>query len=76
MLERVEALGRGTAAHERATYRALIDIVQRWAEPTDQFIDNDLEMAERIGQDLAEISRHLSDLQHVYLKELFGNTAE
>ena len=76
MLERVETLGRGTAAHERATYRALINLVQRWAEPTDQYIDNDLEMAERIGQDLADISRHLSDLQHHYLKALFGNAAE
>ena len=76
MLERVEALGQGGAAHERATSRALINLVQRWAEPTDQYIDNDLEMAERIGQDLAEISRHLSDLQHGYLKALFGNAAE
>jgi len=33
-------------------------------------------MAERIRQDLAEISRHLSDLQHVYLKALFGHAAE
>ena len=76
MLERVEALGSGSKGHERATYRALINLVQRWAEPTDQYIDDDLEMAERIGQDLAEISRHLSDLQHAYLKALFGNTAE
>jgi hypothetical protein len=76
MLERIEALGRGTATHERATYHALIKLVQRWAEPTDQYIDDDLEMAERIGQDLAEISRHLSDLQHVYLKQLFGSAAE
>ena len=75
MLERVEALGSGSKAHERATYRALINLLQRWAEPTDQYIDDDLEMAERIGQDLADISRHLSDLQHAYLKALFGNTA-
>ena len=36
MLERVESLGHGDAAHEVATYRAPINLVQRWAEPTDQ----------------------------------------
>lgn len=28
-------------------------------------------MAERIGQDLADITRHMTDLQHQYLKVLF-----
>ena len=28
-------------------------------------------MAERIGQDLADITRHLTDLQHQYLRALF-----
>lgn len=71
ILSRVDILGRGTQAHERAAHRVLIDLTQRWAEPTDQYIDDSLEMAERIGQDLADITRHMTDLQHHYLKALF-----
>ena len=58
ILEQVQDLGRGDKAHEKAAYRALIHMTQRWAEPTDLFIDEDLQMAERIGQDLADIARH------------------
>ena len=73
ILHRVEKIGEGSKPHHRATYRALHHITQRWAEPTDSFIDNDLEMAERIGQDLDDIQRHIADLQHAYLKALFGD---
>ena len=76
ILGEVEKIGTGTKPHERATYRALLHLTQRWAEPTDAYIDNDLEMAERIGQDLAEVQRHISDLQHAYLKALFGVDAD
>ncbi len=72
ILGQVELIGQGTKPHERATYRALLHLTQRWAEPTDAYVDNDLEMAERIGQDLAEVQRHIADLQHTYLKALFG----
>ncbi len=51
-------------------------MTQRWAEPTDLYISEDLQMAERIGQDLADISRHIQDIQHAYMKALFGNSAE
>ncbi len=71
ILSRVDLLGRGTRAHERAAHRVLIDLTQRWAAPTDQYIDDSLEMAEPIGQDLADITRHMTDLQHHYLKALF-----
>ena len=88
ILSRVDLLGRGTRAHERAAHRVLIDLTQRWAaptdqyiddslaepigqDPTDQYIDDSLEMAEPIGQDLADITRHMTDLQHHYLKALF-----
>jgi hypothetical protein len=47
-------------------------MTQRWAEPTDLFVHEDLAMAERIGQDLADISRHIADIQHAYLKALFA----
>ncbi len=47
-------------------------MTQRWAEPTDLFVPEDLPMAERIGQDLADISRHIVDIQHAYLKALFA----
>ncbi len=73
ILGKVEEIGRGHKVHHRAAYRALFDLTQRWAEPTDSFIDNDLEMAERIGQDLADVQRHISELQHAYLKALFGD---
>ncbi len=53
-------------------YRALIHMTQRWAEPTDLFVHEDLAMAERIGQDLADISRHIADIQHAYMKALFA----
>ena len=76
ILDQVQTLGRGDKAHEKAAYRALIHMTQRWAEPTDLYISEDLEMAERIGQDLADISRHIQDLQHAYMKALFGNAAE
>ncbi len=75
ILQRVEELGRGEKAHEKAAYRALLNITQRWAEPTDAFIDDSLAMAERIGQDLADVQRHFADLQHAYLKALFGESS-
>ena len=75
ILDKVEELGNRPNAHEHAAYRALHHITQRWAEPTDGFIDNDLEMAQRIGQDLADVQRHIAELQHAYLKALFGEVA-
>ncbi len=76
ILGKVEDLGRGDRPHQRAAYRALIHLTQRWAEPTDLYIDQDLEMAERIGQDLADLQRHIADLQHRYLKALFGDVPD
>ena len=76
ILQRVEDLGQGEKPHERAAYRALIHMTQRWAEPTDLFIDEDLAMAERVGQDLADISRHINDIQHAYMKALFTEKSE
>ena len=72
ILDQVQALGEGEKPHERAAYRALIHMTQRWAEPTDLFVDEDLAMAERVGQDLADISRHIADIQHAYMKALFS----
>jgi len=74
ILEQVEDLGKGNRPDQRAAYRALIHMTQRWAEPTDLFVSEDLAMAERIGQDLAEISRHIADIQHAYMKALFTDT--
>jgi len=71
ILEQVQELGQGDRAHEKAAYRALIHMTQRWAEPTDLYISEDLQMAERIGQDLADIARHIQDIQHSYMKALF-----
>ena len=72
ILHQVENLGQGARPDEKAAYRALIHMTQRWAEPTDLFVHEDLAMAERIGQDLADISRHIADIQHAYLKALFA----
>jgi hypothetical protein len=72
ILDQVQDLGQGGRPDEKAAYRALIHMTQRWAEPTDLFICEDLAMAERIGQDLAEISRHINDIQHAYMKALFS----
>ncbi len=71
ILDQVEKLGNGRTAHEKAAYRALLNLTQRWAEPTDCFVADELEMAERIGQDLAEVQRHFTDLQHAYMRALF-----
>jgi len=71
ILDKVQGLGQGDRPHEKAAYRALIHMTQRWAEPTDLFIREDMAMAERIGQDLADISRHINDIQHAFLKALF-----
>ncbi len=76
ILGKVEELGDGAKNHHRAAYRALLHLTQRWAEPTDSFLDDGLEMAERIGQDLADVQRHIADLQHAYLKALFGDTGD
>ncbi|MGF1593638.1 MAG: hypothetical protein ACFCUW_10190 [Kiloniellaceae bacterium] len=76
ILDQVQNLGRGHKSHEKAAYRALIHMTQRWAEPTDLYISQDLEMAERIGQDLADIARHIQDIQHAYMKALFENPAD
>lgn len=75
ILGQVEDLGQGQRPDERAAYRALIHMTQRWAEPTDLFIDEDIAMAERIGQDLADLARHINDIQHAYLKALFTEKA-
>ncbi len=72
ILDKVRNLGQGAKPHEKAAYRALIHMTQRWAEPTDLFVHEDLAMAERIGQDLADISRHIADIQHAYMKALFA----
>ncbi len=76
ILDKVEDLGQGERPHQRAAYRALIHLTQRWAEPMDLYIDQDLEMAERIGQDLADLQRHVADLQHIYLKAPFGDVPD
>lgn len=73
ILDKVEELNAGSKTHHRAAYRALFHLTQRWAEPTDSFIDDGLEMAERIGQDLADLQMHIANLQHAYLKALFGD---
>ena len=75
ILDKVEALRQGEKVHEVAAYKALMNLTQRWAEPMDSFIDDDLAMAERVGQDLAEVQRHIADLQHAYMRALFGETA-
>jgi len=75
ILGQVEDLGQGARPDERAAYRALIHMTQRWAEPTDLFIDEDMAMAERIGQDLADLARHINDIQHAYMKALFTEKA-
>ena len=72
ILDRVQELGQGVKPDQKAAYRALIHMTQRWAEPTDLFVDEDLAMAERIGQDLTDISRHINEIQHVYMKVLFA----
>ncbi len=72
ILSRVENLGQGTKPHEKAAYRALIHMTQRWAEPTDLYVHEDLAMAELIGPELADISRHSADIQHAYMKALFA----
>ncbi len=71
ILNKIHELGRGNQPHERAAYRAMIHMIQRWAEPTDLFVDENLQMAERIGQDLADIVRHINDIQHAYMNVLF-----
>ena len=76
ILSQVEKLGEGDKPHERAAYRAMMHLTQRWAEPTDRFIDDGLEMAERIGQDMADVQRHFADLQHAYMKALFGDASD
>jgi hypothetical protein len=68
ILSQVEKLGEGDKPYERAAYRAMMHLNQRWAEPTDRFIDDGLEMA--------DVQRHFADLQHAYLKALFGDAAE
>ncbi|MPZ11720.1 MAG: hypothetical protein GEU89_16170 [Kiloniellaceae bacterium] len=76
ILDQVQNLGRGDKSHQKAAYRALIHMTQRWAEPTDLYISEDLQMAERIGQDLADITRHIQDIQHAYMKALFETHPE
>ncbi len=71
--KQVEALAEGVKGHEKAAYRALLNLTQRWAEPTDLYVDEDLAMAEIIGQDLADLQRHITDIQHAYMKALFGD---
>ena len=73
ILGKVEELGQGRRPDERAAYRALLHMTQRWAAPTDLFVDEDFAMAERIGQDLADIARHINELQHCYMKALFSD---
>ncbi len=72
--EKVEKLRNGAKPHERAAHTALARITELWDRPLDGAVDADLAMAEQIGQDLAELSRHIANIQHDYMKALFTDT--
>ncbi len=69
--EKVEKLRNGAKPHERAAHTALSRITELWDRPRHDAVDADLAMAEQIGQDLAELSRHIANIQHDYMKVLF-----
>ncbi|WP_372000768.1 hypothetical protein P7L74_18825 [Tistrella mobilis] len=71
--ERIDALGHGSKHHERAAHDALTLLSKHWSEESGESMDNDLAVIEMIGQDLADLQRHIADLQHAYLKALFGD---
>lgn len=70
----VESLRDGVKPHERAAYAALTRITELWDQPHSGPVSQDLAMAEQIGQDLAELSRHIANIQHNYMKVLFKDS--
>ncbi len=70
----VESLRDGEKPHERAAYRALKRITELWDQPHKGPVSEDLAMAEQIGQDLAELSRHIANIQHNYMMALFKDS--
>ncbi|MEN2975546.1 hypothetical protein P7L78_18695 [Tistrella bauzanensis] len=74
--ERIDALGTGQRHHEKAAHDALTLLSRRWSEEGGESMDNDLAVIEMIGQDLADLQRHIADLQHAYLKALFGEKTD
>ena len=73
--DRIKKLGQGERAHELAAHEAINALMAQWRTPSDVSIDQDLVMAERICQDLADLQRHIADLQHSYMKALFGRSS-
>lgn len=73
--DRIKALGRGKTSHEKAAHKAITTLTENWNVPSDVSIDQDLAIAEQIGQDLADLQRHIADLQHRYMKALFGRSS-
>ncbi len=73
--DRIKALGNGRRAHELAAHEAVKALMAQWQMPSDVSIDQDLAIAEQIGQDLADLQRHIADLQHSYMKALFGRSS-
>ena len=70
----IESLRDGDKPHERAAYTALTRITELWNQPHKGPVSEDLAMAEQIGQDLAELSRHIANIQHNYMKALFKDS--
>ena len=70
----VESLRDGAKPHERAAYTALTRITELWDQPHKGPVSKDLALAEQIGQDLAELSRHIANIQHNYMTALFTDT--
>lgn len=73
--DQVQKLAQGGTPQELAIHQALAALAERWSVPGGNEIDQGLIVAERIGQDLAELQRHLADLQSGYMKALFGSDA-
>lgn len=75
----VDVLGQNPRGHGRAAVKALDHLLADWSRRDGEAmhgIDEDIVMAERIGQDLAELQRHVTDLQNDYMKALFRLSSE
>ncbi len=70
----VESLRDGVKPHERAAYVALTRITELWDQPHKGPVGKDLALAEQIGQDLAELSRHIANIQHNYTMTLIKDS--
>lgn len=69
--DRISVLAESEHEQQCAMAMALNHLATRWTEPPENDVNEDIAVAEKIGQDLAELQRHIMDVQNAYMQRVF-----